>query len=320
MINLKTLTQKIQKQNYFASGHRTCAGCAIPIIVRTILAASKDPVVVVGATGCLQITSAIYPQTSWNMPWMHNAFENASATISGIERAYYFLKKKNKTPLRDSDNHRSKKINFVVFGGDGGTYDIGLQSLSGALERGHNFVYVCYDNEAYMNTGNQRSSATPYGAITSTTPDGKKVFKKDLIKIVSAHNIPYVAQSAVHNWSDLYQKAEKAFQIKGPAVLNVFSPCSLNWKFPFDSTIQISKIATETCFWPLYEIENGQYKLNYQPKTKLPVEEFLKLQKRFAHLFKPENKKTPLRDSDIHRNIEIIQKKIDEKWQELISL
>ncbi len=299
-MDLKTLTQKIQKQNYFASGHRTCAGCAIPIIVRTVLAASKDPVIVVSATGCLQITSSIYPQTSWNVPWMHSAFENASATISGIERAYYFLKKKNKIKT---------KIKFVVFGGDGGTYDIGLQSLSGALERGHNFVYVCYDNEAYMNTGNQRSSATPYGATTTTTPNGKKVFKKDLIKIVAAHNIPYAAQSAVHHWSDLYQKAEKAFQIDGPAVLNVFSPCQLNWKFPSDSAIQISKMAVETCFWPLYEIENKKYKLNYQPKQKLPVEEFLKLQKRFSHLFKPENESI----------IKIIQDKIDEEWKTLLK-
>lgn len=306
MMNLKILTQKIQEQNYFASGHRTCAGCAIPIIVRTILSASKDPVVIVSATGCLEIVSSVYPQTSWNVSWIHNAFENASATISGIERAYSFLKKKGKL---------KKKINFIVFGGDGGTYDIGLQSLSGALERGHNFVYVCYDNEAYMNTGNQRSSATPYGASTTTTPEGKthhgkEVFKKDLIKIVAAHNIPYVAQSAVHHWSDLYQKAEKAFQIEGPAVLNVFSPCQLNWKFSSDLTIQISKMAIETCFWPLYEIENGQYKLNYQPSKKIPVEEFLKMQKRFSHLFKPENKEI----------IKTIQEKVDEKWNELKKL
>ena len=299
-MDLKILTQKIQKQNNFAYGHRTCAGCVIPIIVRTVLAASKDPVIVVSATGCLQITSSIYPQTSWNVSWMHNAFENASATISGIERAYSFLKKKGKI---------KKRINFVVFGGDGGTYDIGLQSLSGALERGHRFVYVCYDNEAYMNTGNQRSSATPYGAATTTTPDGKKVFKKDLIKIVAAHNIPYVAQSTVHHWHDLYQKAEKAFQINGPAVLNVFSPCQLNWKFPSDSAILISKMAVETCIWPLYEIENGKYRLNYQPSKKILVEEFLKLQKRFSHLFKLENKKV----------IEIIQKEVDKKWQELLS-
>jgi pyruvate ferredoxin oxidoreductase beta subunit len=300
-MDLKSLTQKIQKQNYFASGHRTCAGCSIPIIVRTILAASKHQVVVVNATGCLEIVSSVYPQTSWNVPWIHNAFENASATVSGIESAYNFLKKKGEI---------KKQIKFVVFGGDGGTYDIGLQSLSGALERGHDFVYVCYDNEAYMNTGNQRSSATPYGAITSTTPAGKKVFKKNLIKIIAAHNIPYAAQSAVHHWADLYQKAEKAFQIKGPAVLNIFSPCPLNWKFSFDSTIQISKMAIASCFWPLYEIENGKYKLNYQPKEKLPIEEFLKTQKRFSHLFKPENKKT----------IKAIQEKIDQEWNELLKI
>ena len=196
---------RIQKNKKLIPGHRTCSGCGIPQIVRTVLAAAKTPVVVANATGCLEVTSTIYPYTSWNIPYIHNAFENSAATISGVETAYRVLKKKGKI---------KKEIKFIVFAGDGGT-DIGLQSLSGALERGHNFLYVLYDNEAFQNTGNQRSSTTPLGAATTTTPEGlihhgKEEFQKDITKIIAAHNIPYVAQASVGNLIDLYNKAEKA--------------------------------------------------------------------------------------------------------------
>src|SRR3989338_7372610 len=208
-MNLKQLANKPQR---FAPGHRSCSGCGFPQIVRTVLASTDNPVVVANATGCLEVTSTIYPFTSWKVPYIHSAFENAAATITGVESAYKALQKKGKLP-------KDKEIKFVAFGGDGGTYDIGLQSLSGALERGHDFLYVLYDNEAYMNTGVQRSSATPYGASTTTAPagkvhQGKEEFRKDIMKIVGAHNIPYVAQASVSNLIDLTNKAQKAFSIK----------------------------------------------------------------------------------------------------------
>lgn len=270
----------------FASGHSACAGCAFPTIVRTILNESPDPVVISNATGCLEVTSTLYPYTAWKTPFIHSAFENASATISGVERAHKILSKKGKV---------AKKIKFVVFGGDGGTYDIGLQSLSGALERGHDFVYVVYDNGGYMNTGNQRSSATPYGAATETTPIGKDSFgkvemRKNLMEIVAAHHIPYVAQANVAYLADLKKKAKKAFEAKGPAFLSVFSPCTNNWKFPTSQYVAIAKLATETNFWPLYEIENGKYKINWTTEKPKPIEEFLKTQGRFKHLFSEKNK------------------------------
>lgn len=304
-MNLKQLVNKPQR---FVPGHRSCSGCGFPQIVRTVLASTDNPVVVANATGCLEVTSTIYPFTSWKVPYIHSAFENAAATITGVESAYKALQKKGKLP-------KDKTIKFVAFGGDGGTYDIGLQSLSGALERGHNFLYVLYDNEAYMNTGVQRSSSTPFGASTSTAPDGtvhhgKEEWKKDIMKIVEAHHIPYLAQASVHNLIDLSMKAEKAFNTKGPSFIVVLQPCTLGWKFPTDMTIDIAKLAVETKFWPLYEIENGKYKLNYKPAKDVPVIEYLKIQGRFKHLLKPENKGI----------LEQIQKTVNERWEKLLKL
>ncbi|MFA7319510.1 MAG: thiamine pyrophosphate-dependent enzyme [Parcubacteria group bacterium] len=272
---------------HFAPGHSACAGCAFPSIVRAVLGEVKDEVVVANATGCLEVTSSLYPYTAWKTPWIHNAFENAAATISGVERAYEILKRKGKLP-------KDKKIKFVAFGGDGGTYDIGLQSLSGALERGHNFLYVLYDNEGYMNTGNQRSSATPYGAATETTPSGRASFgktevRKNLMDIVAAHHIPYLAQANVAYMADLKKKAQKALAASGPSFLTVFSPCTNNWKFPTSQYVAIAKLATETNFWPLYEIENGKHKITLEPKNVKPISEFLKTQGRFKHLFNEKN-------------------------------
>ncbi|MFA6973739.1 MAG: thiamine pyrophosphate-dependent enzyme [Parcubacteria group bacterium] len=275
---------KEQAKN-FAPGHSACAGCGIPTIVRTILGEAKDPVVVANATGCLEVTSTLYPYSAWKVPYIHNAFENVAATISGVERAYKALKSRGKT---------DKKIKFVAFAGDGGTYDIGLQSLSGALERGHDFLYVCYDNGGYMNTGNQRSSATPFGANTETTPVGKDSFgkvelRKNLMEIVNAHHIKYAAQASVGNLPDLKRKAQKAFATEGPSFLLVLQPCTNNWKFPTSMYVQYAKLAVETNFWPLYEIENGNYVINYVPQERKQIEEFLKGQGRFKHLFTSEN-------------------------------
>lgn len=276
----KRLTEKL------APGHSSCAGCGFPAVIRTILDEAPGPVVVAGATGCAEVTTTIYPYSAWKIPYIHNAFENAAATISGVERAYEALKKKNKI---------KERITFVVFAGDGGTYDIGLQALSGALERGHDFLYVVYDNGAYMNTGNQRSSATPYGANTETAPAGKNSFgkaqkRKDLMGIVVAHHVEYAAQANVAYLADLRKKAKKAFAVKGPKFLNVFSPCQNNWKFPTSEYVNVAKLATETNFWPLYEIENGKYKITWKTEKPKPIEEFLKTQGRFKHLFSEKNK------------------------------
>ncbi|HNT30502.1 MAG TPA: thiamine pyrophosphate-dependent enzyme [bacterium] len=303
-MNLKQLAQKENK--YFAPGHRACAGCGFPTIVRAILKASEDPVVVSSATGCLEVVSTIYPFTAWKVPFVHSAFENSAATISGVEATFQAWKRQNKM-----DQH----VNFVAFGGDGGTYDIGLQSLSGALERGHDFLYVCYDNEAYMNTGIQRSGATPFGASTTTTPAGKKVpgkmqKRKDLARIAAAHNIPYVAQASLSNLVDLTKKAEKAFSIRGPKVLVVLSPCNPGWNVPTDSMLSISKSAVETCFWPLYEVEDGhKYTINYKPREKKPIDEWLKNQRRFAHMLKPGNEWL----------LQEAQKQVDEEWGKLLK-
>jgi len=298
MVNLRELSKQEER---YVGGNTLCAGCPENIIVRLVLHASKDPVVVTNATGCLEVSSTTFPHTSWRVPWMHNAFENAAATMSGVVEAYNNLRKKGLI---------KEKINFVTFGGDGGTYDIGLQSLSGALERGHNFLYVVLDNEGYMNTGIQRSSATPKGAWTKTSEvgkifQGKPEFKKDLTAIAIAHNVPYVAQASPHNIHDLIAKAQKAFSYDGPKLINTLSPCVPGWKYPSNMSLEMAKLAVETCFWPLYEVEQGKWKLNYDPgANKKPVVEFLKHQGRFKHLFKPENEHI----------IQEIQDHIDKQW------
>lgn len=282
---MATLKQLAAKKDLLAPGHRLCAGCLESTIVRMILLASDKPVVVANSTGCLEVSTTIYPYTSWRVPYIHNAFENAAATASGVEAAIKALKRKGKL---------KEDFNVVVFAGDGGTYDIGLQSLSGALERQHKFVYVCLDNEAYMNTGIQRSSATPAYAWTSTTPagkvePGKKELKKDLAMIAFAHHVPYVATANPAYFMDLIRKAEKAFSVEGPAVLNILSPCPRGWRYPSELGIKVAKLAVETGIWPLYEVENRKFKINIKPKELKPVEEWLKIQGRFRHLFKPGN-------------------------------
>ncbi len=303
MANLKGLSKTIPER--LVSGHRLCAGCGASIVVRQVLMGTTSPVVVAAATGCLEVATTIYPYTAWNVPFIHNAFENVAATISGVETAYRSLKKQGKI---------KKDIKFVAFGGDGGTYDIGLQSLSGALERGHDFVYVCYDNEAYMNTGTQRSGATPRGASTTTAPCGKASFgkpqfKKDLTAIVVAHNIPYVAQASISHWNDLVTKSSKAFNVKGPAFLNILSMCHRGWRFPPEKTVEIAKLAVQTCSWPLYEVEGGKWKLTVKPGEIKPLKEWLFLQGRFKHLQKPENK-------DI---LEELQAQVTKRWEELLA-
>ena len=278
------------------SGHRLCAGCAEPINAKFALAAIKEPVVVINATSCLEVATTIYPYTAWQVPWIHNAFENASATASGIIEAYKVILKKKPKDRPKWAKDLPENIKFVVFGGDGGTYDIGLQSLSGALERGHQFLYVCYDNEAYMNTGNQRSGATPRGSHTTTSPSGevqqgKNEFRKDLTAIIEGHHINYVAQSSLSNFADLTKKIARALEVEGPSFLNLLSPCPRSWGFDSSQTVRIADLGVRTNFWPLYEIDRGKFILSYEPKEKLPITDWLKPQKRFKHLFKPGNEK-----------------------------
>jgi len=300
MANIKELANK---GNLFTQGHRACAGCGGTVILRLLMAAAGKDTVVVGATGCMEVVSTIYPYTAWSVPFLHNAFENSAATASGVESAYRALLKRKKT---------DKKINFIAFGGDGGTYDIGIQSLSGAMERGHNMLYVCYDNEAYMNTGIQRSSATPLGSSTTTSPagsvvKGKMQNRKDLTEIMIAHNIPYVAQASPSNWSDFVSKVEKALSIDGPSFIDVLSPCPLGWGYDPSLSIELARLAVDTHFWPVYECENGKYKINMKPKTVKNLEDFLFQQTRFKHL-----KNEPAL-------VEELKKFVDDRWNNLLA-
>lgn len=303
---MATLKDLSKKKELLTGGHRACAGCGATIVARQVMLASDMPVVVVAATGCLEVTTTIFPYSAWNVPFLHNAFENAAATLSGVTAAYEALKKRGK--IKDD-------INFVAFGGDGGTYDIGLQSLSGAMERGHNLLYVCYNNQAYMNTGVQRSSATARAASTTTEPagkvkPGKDRFPKDLTGIMAAHNIPYVGQTVIGMVNnDLIKKAEKAFSIEGPKFLNVLQPCRLGWAYKPEETLELGRLAADTCIWPLYEVVDGIWKLTYRPREKKPVTDFLLKQERFRHLKNPKNQGI----------IEEIQKDVDRRWAELLK-
>lgn len=300
-LRLKELSKK---ENLLTGGHRLCSGCGAPIAIRQVLLAAEMPIVAANATGCLEVSTTIYPYSAWKIPWIHTAFENAAATISGVEAMYRALKKKGKI---------TERIKFIAFGGDGGTYDIGFQSLSGTMERGHDIVYICYDNGAYMNTGIQRSSATPLGANTTTSPagsviPGKMQPRKNLTKIMVAHGIPYVAQTTPAHWRDLMTKVRKALEVDGPAFINILASCNRGWRTPTDRAIQDSKLAVDTCFWPLYEYENGRLTINYKPKEKKPVVEFLKTQGRFKHLFSPQNEYL----------LERAQEIVDREWEALL--
>ncbi len=305
MAKLKDLAKMEDK---LVAGHGMCLGCGIPLILKIVLRATEDPLIIANATGCCEVCTTIFPRTSWNVTWIHSAFENAASTIAGVEAMYKSLKNKGKID-------KEKKIKFLGIGGDGGTYDIGLQALSGTMERGHDVVYLCYDNNAYANTGGQRSSATPMGASATTSPagtqsPGKLQWRKDLTKILTAHNIPYVAQACPSRWQDMYNKAKKAFEVEGPAFLNILCLCPTEWKYDESKGVELAKIAVDTCVWPLYEVENGKYKLNYKPKEKKSILEWIRPQGRFRHLFKEENAWV----------LEKFQKKVDEEWEELNRL
>jgi pyruvate ferredoxin oxidoreductase beta subunit len=303
---MASLQELSKSRELISGGHRLCQGCGASIIVHQVLQAVEKPVVIAAATGCLEVSTTIYPFNAWRASFIHNAFENAASTLSGVETAYRSLKKQGKL---------ATEFNFIAFGGDGGTYDIGLQALSGAMERGHRLLYVCYDNNAYMNTGIQRSSATPRWANTTTSPvgrviPGKEQYRKELTDIMAAHNIPYAAQASPYHWKDLTTKVKKALNADGPSFINVLSVCPRGWRTAENEGMQITKMAVETNFWPLYEVDNGQYHLTYKPKNPRPVIDWLKPQGRFKHLFSEENKGI----------IDQIQEEVNQRWQRLLLL
>jgi pyruvate ferredoxin oxidoreductase beta subunit len=257
-------------------------GCGEALAVRLVCKALGRNVIIANATGCIEIFSSQLTYTSWEVPWIHTLFENTAAVASGIEAGIKVLSRKGKY---------LRKTKAVAMAGDGGTVDIGLQALSGALERGHDFIYICFDNEAYMNTGIQRSSATPFGASTTTSPAGKvsigqTSWKKNMPAIAAAHDIPYVATACPSYPFDLMSKITKAMKVKGPSYIHVLSVCPTGWRLPSDLTIRAGRLAVETGIFPLYEVEEGKYTLNFDFPQLRPLEDYFKLQGRFRHLTK----------------------------------
>jgi pyruvate ferredoxin oxidoreductase beta subunit len=286
----------------FLPGHRACIGCGEALAVRLVCKTLGKDTIVVDATGCIEILSSQLPYTSWGIPWIHTLFENTAAVASGIESGI-------KAQIRKG-NRVDKDTKVVAMAGDGGTSDIGLQALSGALERGHNFLYICFDNEAYMNTGIQRSSATPYGAATTTSPAGKKsigqvTWKKNMPAIAAAHDIPYVATACPSYPRDLMNKVLKGATTSGATYLHILNVCPVGWRSADDITIELGRLAVQTGIFPLYEVEYGEYKLNVKPAKLKPVQDYLKLQGRFRHLSE--------------ETITKIQDKVDKDYTKLLS-
>ena len=300
--SLELYTENPEKE-FVTSGHRACQGCAEVLAIRLALKGFGRDTILVMATGCMEIISTPLPTTAWKLPWIHVAFENAAAVASGVESAIKVLMSKGKIEKKD--------IHVVAIAGDGGTSDIGLQALSGALERGHKFTYICVDNEAYMNTGIQRSSSTPFGAATTTSPPGKRsvgqaTWKKDMPKIAAAHNIPYVATACPSYPFDLLSKVKKARMVNGPSYIHILSVCPTGWRVPADLAIEYGKLAVRTGVFPLYEVENGIYKITYSPEPLKPVKDYIKGQGRFRHLKDGDIEKIQERESADWTNLKFL--------------
>ncbi|MCE3038315.1 thiamine pyrophosphate-dependent enzyme [Helicobacter anatolicus] len=300
--NLKQFSRAAEK---FEGANLLCPGCAHGMIIREILNAVDGHIVIGNSTGCIEVSTAVYPYTSWDVPWIHIGFENGSTAVAGVEAMYKALSRKQK--------YTGDKPKFVAFGGDGSTYDIGFQWISGCFERGHDLTYVCFDNEVYANTGGQRSGSTPIGSSTSTTPAGrvsygKKDKKKDMLAIMAAHGSPYVAQVAPNKWKDMNKKIKQALDTEGPTFINALSACTTEWRFDCNNTVDIMDLAVDSLVFPLYEIIDGhELNITYRPKNIIPVRDYLGAQGRFKHLFKPENEHI----------IEQFQKDVDKKWEML---
>jgi len=302
-----------EKPELLMPGHRACAGCGPAVVYRQILKATRGPIIATNATGCMEVVTTIYPYTAWRIPWIHTAFENVAANAAGIETALKVMKRKG--------HLKHDHIDVIAFAGDGGTYDIGLQALSGAVERGHDFLYVLYDNEAYMNTGIQRSGGTPHCASTTTSPAGRVIpgkpeYKKPIADIMVAHGIPYVAAASPAYWRDLITKARKGLEVEGPAFLHALAPCPRGWRYDTSKTIEIARLAVETCVFPLWEAVDGEHSLSapskviaLKPERKKPVREYLKNQGRFRHLFTPE----------FEHIIDEIEHIVDRRWKLLLK-
>ena len=300
--NLSVYASRIwEKEENFTPGHRACVGCAEALAVRQVAKALGRDVIMVNATGCMEIVSSAYPDTSWDVPWIHTLFENAAACASGVEVA---LKAQRRTG-RVADDRRVK---IVAMGGDGGTADIGFQALSGMLERGHDILYVCYDNEAYMNTGIQRSGSTPYGASTTTSPagahsKGQQTWKKPMPEIVAAHHVPYVATACPSFPFDLHAKVKKAVAVEGPSYIHMLSVCPTGWRSATELAIQHGRLAVQSGVFPLYEVEDGVWRVTVEVGKRVPVAEYLKGQGRFRHL--------------TEQDIAYIQQRVDANYERL---
>jgi pyruvate ferredoxin oxidoreductase beta subunit len=287
-----------------APGHRACQGCGEVLALRLLMKALGTEFVAVSATGCMEVTTGPFPQSSWRVPWIHVAFENAAAVASGVNAALQVLRRKKRSP--------DKRIPVVAFAGDGGTADIGIQALSGALERFHDdFIYVCLDNEAYMNTGIQRSSETPFGANTTTSPSGshsqgQSTWKKNMAAIAAAHGIPYVATASPAFHLDLMNKIRRAAAIKGPAYIHVYAPCPTGWRMKPELCVESAKLVVTTRIFPIYEVLDGHYVLNRKIDTPTPIEEYLKPQGRFRHLNK--------------ENIQYITERVNLEYERIVKL
>ncbi|MCX6652375.1 MAG: thiamine pyrophosphate-dependent enzyme [Methanomassiliicoccales archaeon] len=286
----KLTLRDVPNKDYFLWGHGACPGCGVAITVKNLMRIFGPETIVYVPASCLVVFGAQYPTSAFDVPYFFTAFENTGAVITGIRAA-----------LR----RRGKKALVVGMAGDGGTFDIGLQALSGAADRNEDVMYVCLDNEAYMNTGIQMSGATPFGAWTTTSPAGKLIhgkrrFKKDIGSIVAAHDVPYMATLSIAHWNDFVRKAEKAKRAEGFRFLHVLTPCVPGWRSEQSRTMELARLAVETGMWTLYEVEHGEPSVTYKPKRMEPVTEYLKLQGRFAHMM-PDD-------------IDALQKWVCKKW------
>jgi pyruvate/2-oxoacid:ferredoxin oxidoreductase beta subunit len=278
----------VPDRDYMYSGHVGCPGCGAAVAMRFLLKALGEKTIIVLPACCWSIIAGPYPQSTLKVPVIHSAFETGGAVASGVRAAL--------------DMKGDRETTVVTWAGDGGTFDIGFQALSGAVERNEDFLYVCYDNEAYMNTGIQRSSSTPYGAWTTTTPGGewKKMRKKNIVEALVAHRIPYAATASISHPEDLMRKAAKAKSIRGSRFLHIFASCPTGWRIPSELSIKIARMAVQTNIFPLYEVEDGlRYTINFMPKGYL-VKEYFRLQGRFKHL--------------TEHDLDQIQEMVEEDW------
>ncbi len=271
-------------EEYYLPGHRSCAGCGPALVYKLVAKASGPNTIFVGPTGCMYVANTSYLNGPWAVPWIHSQITNGGAVLSGIEAAYQAMLRKGKK--------RGGFPNIICMAGDGGAADIGLQALSACMYRNHDVLFICYDNEAYANTGIQTSPMTPYGAQTTFTPPGKvapeakKLWPKDLVKMIAAGHpaVKYLASASPAYPVDLMNKVRKALAYKGPTLLHIHAPCPKGWRFDPWRTVEIGRMAVESGMWQLYEIEEGQTKLTYRPRSMKPVKDYLASQGRFGHL------------------------------------